>query len=89
MRLRAGVERALRHFERHLRSPFRERWGAYPVSSVTTTAQPSATNAVMTLSAGTSTINTSSLVMVNSIAANPTVPGPLRVRPKNGTTESS
>lgn len=89
VRLHAGLERALRHFERHLRSPFRERWGAYSVPLVPTTAQPSATNAVMTLAAGIPAISTPSLMMINSIAVNPTVPGPLRVRPENGTTESS
>ena len=89
VRLRAAVEKALRHFEGHLRSPFRERWGTYSVPSVTKTTRPSATNAVMTSSTGDSAISTSSLVMINSIAVNPTVAGPLPVRQKNGTTESA
>ena len=63
-RLRAAVETALRHFEGHLRSPFRGRWGTYSVPSVTTAGQLTATNAVMTLSTGARTISTSSLEMI-------------------------
>lgn len=65
--LRDGLQKALRHFEAHLKSPFREAWGTYSIPVARDTGQPSATNAVTFASTGQST---SSTIMANSISVN-------------------
>jgi hypothetical protein len=72
--LRNGLERALRHFEAHLRPPFLERWGTYPPLPSLGTTRMSATNVVTIISTAPST-STSPPAMANSIAVNRTVSG--------------
>lgn len=70
--LRSGLERALRHFEAHLRPPFRDQWGSYSTLPAGDAAPASATNSVTIVSTRPTTSG-AWRIMGNSVALNRTV----------------